>query len=246
MSARPTAALIVIGDEILSGKFVDENAGYALKELRALGVAVRRIEVIPDDLDEIATAVRAAADRFDHVFTSGGIGPTHDDLTMEGVARAFGVPVVRHPELEAYLRRYYGEHLEPRNLRMADAPAGAVLVPADHPQWPVTSMKNVYILPGIPLIFRRKLDAIKERFRHPEPFHLARVYCLGEEGTLAAALDAVVAAHPGVSLGSYPRIDATDFRVLITLEASDATRLSRAVDDLIARLPPGLFVRAER
>src|SRR6478735_3329447 len=115
----PSAGIILIGDEILSGKVVDENARFLIEELRELGVALRRVIVIPDVLDEIAGTVREFAARFDHVFTSGGVGPTHDDLTMDGVAMAFGEKVIRHPELERLLRGYYGERLEERNLRMA-------------------------------------------------------------------------------------------------------------------------------
>jgi molybdenum cofactor synthesis domain-containing protein len=242
---RPTAAIIVIGDEILAGKFADENAGYAIGELRALGVALRRIEVIPDDLDDIAASVRAASSRYTHVLTSGGIGPTHDDLTMEGIARAFDVPVERHPELERLLARYYGPRLDPNHLRMASAPRGAELLVSDHPEWPVCAFRNVYILPGIPLIFRRKLDAIKERFRAP-PFHLARVYALAEEAWLAPRLEAVLAAVPGVTIGSYPRLEAPDYRVMITLEAEDPSRLDAAVRELEGRLAPGVHVRTER
>src|SRR5262245_55817355 len=104
----PTAAIVVIGDEILSGKFSEDNASWLIGELRDLGVALRRIEVIPDVVEEIGDAVRHAAARYDHVFTSGGVGPTHDDVTIAGVARAFGVGVVRHPQLEAELRAWYG------------------------------------------------------------------------------------------------------------------------------------------
>src|SRR5205814_1968630 len=100
----PTAGILIIGEEILSGKVDDENARHLVRELRALGVNVRRIEVIPDDVEEIATAVRALSSRFDHVFTSGGIGPTHDDLTMPAVAVAFGAKLERRPELEALIR----------------------------------------------------------------------------------------------------------------------------------------------
>src|SRR5262245_45655819 len=119
-----TAGIILIGDEILSGKVTDENARFLIEELRTLGVALKRIIVIPDVLDEIDDTVREFAGRYQHVFTSGGVGPTHDDLTMEGVARAFGTRVQRHPELESLLRAYYGERLEERNLRMADVPSG--------------------------------------------------------------------------------------------------------------------------
>jgi molybdenum cofactor synthesis domain-containing protein len=233
-----TAAIIVIGDEILSGKYTDENAAYLIKELRELGVALKRIEVIPDVLDDIAATVKATADRFDHVFTSGGVGPTHDDLTMEGIARAFGTRVVRHPELDKLLRAFYGQGIEERNLRMADVPEGAALIEPDGsggPTWPVVAYRNVYILPGVPVIFRRKFASIRERFR-ATPFHLRRVYCLGDEGALAVHLDAVVAAHPAVAVGSYPRFDAQDYRVVITIECKDAACADRARDDLVGRL----------
>jgi molybdenum cofactor synthesis domain-containing protein len=244
MTRTPTAAIIVVGDEILSGKFVEENAAYLITQLRELGVAVRRVEYIPDVLDEIAVAVRGAAARYDHVFTSGGVGPTHDDLTMEGVARAFGVGVVRHPVLEAELRKWYGARLEERNLRMADVPDGAEMVPADHPSWPVTRMKNVYILPGVPVIFRRKFDAMKERFR-ATPFAIRRVFLMAEEGTIAAHLDAVVAGHADVSVGVYPRFEAVDYRVIVTIEGKDAAAVDRAVEDLRGRVATESWVRVE-
>lgn len=239
-----TAAVVVIGDEILSGKYADENAAYLIAQLRELGVALRKIVVIPDVLDEIAAAVKECAARHDHVFTSGGVGPTHDDLTMEGVARAFGRRVVRHPDLERMLREFYGSRLEERNLRMADVPEGATLISGDHPSWPVTSVENVYILPGVPVIFRRKFDAIRERFRQT-PFHLRRVYCMAEEGAIAAQLDAIVTAHPGVSVGSYPRFEAQDYRVIVTFECKDAEVCSRAVEELVAALPREVVVKVE-
>src|SRR6266513_2440931 len=107
----PTAGIVIIGDEILTGKFVEENGAFLIGELRALGVELRRITVIPDELDDIATTVPELARRFDHVFTSGGVGPTHDDLTMAGIARGFGVGIVRQPELEAKIRAYWGDKL---------------------------------------------------------------------------------------------------------------------------------------
>jgi molybdenum cofactor synthesis domain-containing protein len=239
-----TAAIIIIGDEILSGKFAEENAAWLVTELRELGVALRRIEVIPDDVDEIAEAVRKASDRFDHVFTSGGVGPTHDDLTMAGVARAFAVPVVRSAEQERMLRQFYGAGLDERNLRMADVPEGATLIDGDHPCWPICAFRNVYILPGIPLIFRRKFAAIRERFR-ALPFHTGRVYCMADEGTLAPHLDAIVAAHPDVSVGSYPRLGVAEYRVIVTFEAKEEGAVARARAALVARLPAGVAVRSE-
>lgn len=230
-----TAGIILIGDEILSGKVIDENARYLIDQLRELGVAVRRMVVIPDVLDEIAETVRDFSRRYDHVFTSGGVGPTHDDLTMEGVARAFGEGIVRHPRLEALLRTYYGERLEERNLRMADVPAGCHLVDGPTPTWPVIARGNVYILPGIPQIFRRKFEAIRERFR-VAPYHLRCVFTLKEEGQIAVSLDRVVAAHPTVQVGSYPKLDAPDYKVKVTLESKDAAAVEAACAELVAAL----------
>lgn len=239
-----TAAVVVIGDEILSGKYADENAAFLIHELRALGVALRRVVMIPDVLSEIADTVRWCADRYDLVFTSGGVGPTHDDLTMEGIARAFGVPVVQHPELVQALRGFYGPNMEARNLRMAEVPEGAELVPADHPAWPVARFRNVYILPGVPVIFRKKFLAMRERFR-AAPFHVRRVYCMTDEGTLAAFLDAVVSEFPGVAVGSYPRFGEPDYRVVVTLESKDPSLAERARDALVGRLPAGVLVRTD-
>jgi molybdenum cofactor synthesis domain-containing protein len=230
-----TAGIILIGDELLSGKVVDENARFLVEELRELGVALRRICVIPDVLDEIAATVREFAGRYDHVFTSGGVGPTHDDLTMEGVARAFDSEVTRHPHLEDLLRRYYGERLEERNLRMADVPKGAHFVDGDHPTWPVIAMSNVYILPGIPEIFRRKFKSIRERFRG-EPFHLRCVFTSDEEGRIAGELDRIVASYHGVQVGSYPKLDPTEYRVKVTLESKDARLVQAATEDLVRAL----------
>lgn len=236
MSAAPdTAAIVIIGDEILSGKFVEENAAFLIGELRALGVELRRIVVIPDELDDIAATVTDASARFTHVFTSGGVGPTHDDITMAGIARGFQTTVVREPELERRVRAYWGDALAEANLRLADVPDGAALVYGRDQIWPVVAYRNVYILPGVPKLFRRKFVDIRERFRR-EPVATARVYVDADEGELAPAMDAVVAAFAGVRVGSYPRFGETDFKVLITLEGRDAAEVARARDELAGRI----------
>jgi molybdenum cofactor synthesis domain-containing protein len=229
-----TAGIVVIGDEILSGKFADENAAFLIGELRSLGVDLRRISVIPDDLDDIADTVVRFSGKFTYVFTSGGVGPTHDDLTMAGIARGFGTRVVQAPELEDKVRAYWGEKLAPANLRLAQVPEGAELVHGDA-VWPVVSYRNVFILPGVPALFRRKFLDIRERFRST-PVAVARVYTLGEEGVLAPHLDAVVAAFPGVKVGSYPRFEEKDFRVLLTLESENGDAVRAAVETLRGRL----------
>ncbi len=239
----PTAGIVVIGDEILSGKFVEENAAFLIGELRALGVDLRRITVVPDDLDDIAATVTEFARRFDHVFTSGGVGPTHDDVTMAAIARGFGTTVTRHPDLEARIRGYWKDNLAEANLRLADVPTGATLVYGKDQVWPVVSYQNVYILPGVPALFRRKFVDIRDVFR-AAPVTAARVYTTLEEGELAPHLDATVAAYPRVKIGSYPRFSETEFRVLVTLEGSDGDAVAGAFEMLAGRLAEAV-VRTE-
>ncbi len=231
LPAVPTAGIVIIGDEILSGKFVEENAAFLIGELRALGVDLRRLTVIPDDLDDIAATVLDSARRFDHVFTSGGVGPTHDDVTMAAIAKAFGTTVTRHPDLEARVRGYWKDKLADANLRLADVPAGAELVYGKDQVWPVVAYQNVYIMPGVPTLFRRKFIDIRDRFR-AVPVTAARIYVDLDEGELAPHLDAVVTKFPAVRVGSYPRFSERDFKVLVTLEGSDGAAVTGAFDAL--------------
>jgi molybdenum cofactor synthesis domain-containing protein len=242
----PTAAILVIGDEILSAKVEEQNARFLACELRALGVAVRRIEVIPDSVEEIARAVRDLSGRYDHVFTSGGVGPTHDDLTMPAVAAAFAMRLCRHPELEAMIRSAMGADLNERDLRMADIPEGARLeygTGAAQPRWPVVAVRNVYVLPGVPEIFRRKFEMVRELFR-AGTIHSRSVYSRLGEGAIAATLDDVVAEFPAVVVGSYPRLDACDHKVKITVDGRDAAEVDRATARVVAGLGPAV-VRTE-
>lgn len=243
----PTAGIVIIGDEILSGKFVEENAAFLVGELRALGVDLRRITIVADDLADIGEAVTDASRRYDHVFTSGGVGPTHDDITIAAIAGAFGTTVTRHPDLEARVRGYWKDQLAEANLRLADVPAGAELVYGPDPEakiWPVVCYRNVYILPGVPTLFRRKFVEIRDRFRG-EPVTAARLYLDIEEGELAPELDAIVAAHPGVRVGSYPRFAEREFRVMVTLEGAAAPDVGAAFELLASRLGARVIRRDE-
>ncbi|MFH0901858.1 MAG: molybdopterin-binding protein [Pseudomonadota bacterium] len=235
MPPSDTAAVVIIGDEILSGRFAEENAVYLIKALHELGTALRRIEIVPDALEEISDAVRRCSERYHHVLTSGGVGPTHDDITIGAIAHAFGVPVVRSPKLEQHIRSFFGDHLEERNLRMAEIPEGASLIDTTGSAWPVLCYRNVYILPGVPAIFRRKFEMIRERFR-TRPFHLRRIYCAADEATIAHHLDQVVADCPAVSIGSYPRNDSSEYRVIVTLESRDHEAVAAAETALLGRL----------
>ena len=241
---QKTAAVVVIGNEILTGKSEDKNASFLIEELYRLGVALRRVDIIPDDVEEIARDVRECSDRFDFVFTSGGVGPTHDDMTIEGVARAFGRPVVRHPELAAMIRGYFGEGTDETRLRMADVPEGSELIRAAGLRWPVLATENVYVLPGVPELFRSKFEAIRDRFR-AEPFHARAIYTREDEFDIAARLERVAAEHPGVDVGSYPTFTRDDYRVKITVESKEERAVERAVASLLELLDPDRLARPE-
>jgi FAD synthetase len=240
-----TAGIVLIGNEILSGKITDANASYLCKELRALGVEVRKISVIPDEVELIAAEVREFSRSHDVVFTSGGVGPTHDDVTMEGVARAIGTRVIRHPQLVRLLEGYYKGQLNEARLRLAEVPEGAELVSDGALMFPAVSIRNIYILPGVPEIFRQKFDMLRERFRE-SPFHLTSVFVSIGEGMLADHLNALVARHPELMLGSYPEFSNPEYKVKVTLESKDRGLMERAVEELLAALPPGALVRVQR
>jgi molybdenum cofactor synthesis domain-containing protein len=247
LTRMSTAGLVVIGDEILSGKTTDTNTPFLIRELRGLGVSLREIAVVPDEMEGIAATVRRFAQAYDHVFTSGGVGPTHDDLTVAAVAQAFGAGLVRSELLERMMRDYHAQRglpLVERNLRMADVPAGASLIEGEGLLWPVLAMRNVYVLPGIPEIFERKFLAIRERFRST-PFHLRQVFVREEEGAIAHHLDRVAHDHPRVALGSYPRwTPASDgHRVKLTLEGKSAEDVERACAALVGLLGAACVVR---
>jgi molybdenum cofactor synthesis domain-containing protein len=238
-----TAAIIVIGNEILSGKVVDSNAAFLAKELRALGVSLRRILVIPDDLEDIAAAVRTYRNAFDVIFTSGGVGPTHDDITMEGVARGLGRPVMRNAFLETQIRQYSGDVNDTR-LKMADVPEGAELIFGGQLNFPSVQVENIFILPGIPELFRDKFTALKARFK-VDPYFLRVVYTRAVESTLALYLNETLAAFPLVDVGSYPTLNDPEYQVRVTLESKDEGYLTQAFEHLVARLPPEMVVRTE-
>ena len=239
-----TAAIIVIGNEILSGKVVDTNAAFLCRELRSLGVALRRILVIPDELEEIAEAVRSYKPAFDIVFTSGGVGPTHDDVTMAGIASALNRQVIRHPVLEQKIREFSGDKINEARLKLAEVPEGAELVFDGDTTFPAIHVENLYILPGIPEIFREKFLAIKSRFA-VDPYFLRVVYTRAAESTIAQYLNQTLEAFPLLQLGSYPKLSDPEYRVRVTLESKDQEYVNRAFEYLMAQLPPEIIVRAE-
>lgn len=241
---QKTAAIVVIGNEILTGKSQDKNASFLINELYELGVSLRRIVIVPDEVDTIAGIVRECSSEFDYVFTSGGVGPTHDDVTIEGVARAFDRAVVRHPELEAMLRGYFGDEADDVRMRMADVPEGAQLIREKQLRWPMLVMKNVYVLPGVPELFRSKFEAMRERFR-AEPFHKSEIYTREDEFDIAQHLNKVAAENPDVEIGSYPVFTRDDYRVKITIESKETAAVERTRKALLELLDPNAIARVE-
>lgn len=244
MTRETTAALVVVGNEILSGKVVDTNSGFLARELRARGVSLQRIVVVPDDVAVIARAVRALAGTVDVLFTSGGVGPTHDDVTISGVAQALGRPVVRHPQIEAVLRQHFGQALNAAHLRLAEVVEGTELEDAETLRFPTFRVENIYVLPGIPEIFREKVLALCDRFGG-DPFHLRIVYLRAVESAIAAELNATLEQFPALQLGSYPTLSEPEYRVRITLESKDREYVEAALVELLRRLPPEIVVRTE-
>jgi FAD synthetase len=244
MSVDRTAGIVVIGNEILSGKVTDTNSPFMSRELRKLGVTLQRIATIPDDVAVIAATVRSFSESFEIVFTSGGVGPTHDDVTMEGVARAFDRKVVRHPELDKRLREYLGGNANEARMRMADVPDGAELIVDHRLGFPTIKCENVYILPGIPEILEQKFVSLGERFT-ASPYHLRVVFTRDGEGAIAEHLNATVDRFPELLLGSYPKLGDPEYAVKLTLESKDQAYVEEALRHLLTLLPKETVVRTE-
>ncbi len=234
----------MIGNEILSGKVEDTNSHFLAEQLRAAGVSLERIIVIPDEIEVIANAVREFSAAYDLTFTSGGVGPTHDDVTIAGVARALGRDVVRHPELEQGLRDFFGDGVTENKLRFASVVEGTELVEDGNLRFPTFLVENIYILPGIPEIFREKVTAIRERFA-TDPFHLKIVYVNQQETEIADLLHRTLDAFPELLLGSYPKLNNPEYKVRLTLESKDSEYLNRALGKLLELLPADAVVRQE-
>jgi molybdenum cofactor synthesis domain-containing protein len=233
--ARVTAAVLIIGDEILSGRTQDTNLRDIARYLGVHGVDVAEVRIVPDVIETIAAALNALRSSFDYVITTGGIGPTHDDITADAVAAAFGVELFEHPEIIEMMQKKY--ELTPARRRMARVPQGGDLVrnPVQGP--PGFTIGNVFVLAGVPAIMRGMLQDVGHRLKGGAVTlsRTVRVEGVGE-GVIAAPLEAVAKIHPEMSLGSYPFFDPDRFGSNLVLRGRDAAELAVAVDDLIAAL----------
>lgn len=242
---RKTAGIIIIGDEILSGMVQDSNSPFMLKELRRMGIDARRISVINDDIDAIAAEVALFSARFDLVFTSGGIGPTHDDVTIYGMAKAFGAQVVFDEHLREFLERVFGPDLTPAQLRMAEVPEGAETIRDETIGLPLIHFRNIYILPGVPEYLRQKFNLIAKMLFSGGPPPVKKIFITEYESKITPLLNAVVAGHKNVKVGSYPAVESRDYKVMITMESRDEEQLNAAVRAFLAGMAADWVVRVE-
>jgi molybdenum cofactor synthesis domain-containing protein len=243
-----TAALLVIGDEILSGRTKDKNIGYLADYLTAIGIDLREVRVVPDVEEEIVAAVNALRTRYSYLFTTGGIGPTHDDITADCIAKAMGVGISQDERAVAMLRTRYADpaDLNEARLRMARIPHGADLIENPISKAPGFRIENVIVMAGVPAIMQAMLDAVAPTLKTGQTMLSVSIDGRGfPEGAYATPLAAVQKAHAGVVIGSYPSFNGVSFTNQIVVRARDADRLEAArqavaamLDDLAAARTP--------
>ena len=222
MSAQtrvPTVGLLIIGDEILNGSVEERNAGFFITRLRELGAKLERIVFLPDQKEEIAATVRQFSQAYDHVFTSGGIGPTHDDVTLEAVAMGLNRPLHQDPDLLARIQEVTQKDFGPGYARLSRVPEGSELVQSASLRWPLIKVENIWVFPGVPGLLRDKFNAVASNFKGPG-WYRGAVELHAREAVIATDLDRLVQQFPSVAIGSYPRREDNGWHVKLTVEAS--------------------------
>lgn len=234
-----TAALVVIGDEILSGRTDDKNIALVAKWLNTQGIRLAEVRVVPDEEKAIIVAVNSLRVDYDYVFTTGGIGPTHDDITVDSIAAAFGVPVVIHPEARRILEEHYKDNpagLTEARLRMARVPSGAELIPNPSSGAPGVKINNVYILAGVPAITKAMLAALDGKLEGGRPMVSETIRAHAAESEVADLLREVQDENPAVSIGSYPFYREGLFGADFVIRSEDEAAVKRCSKLLLARL----------
>jgi len=235
-TASPTAALVIIGNEILSGRTQDTNTKFLAERLGGLGLPLREIRVVPDIESAIIEAVNVLRARNTYVFTTGGIGPTHDDITAASIAAAFGVPLGRHPEAVRILEAHYGDDLTEARLKMAETPEGASLIENPVSAAPGFRIDNVFVLAGVPKIMQAMVESLAPDLVGGPPILARSVSAAAREGEIAEALAAIQNRWPAVDIGSYPWARGGLIGTTLVARGTDATVLDAVVTDLCAML----------
>ncbi len=229
-----TACVLIIGNEILSGRTQDENLAFLARGLNEVGIQVREARVIPDRPEVIVAAVNEARRAFDYVFTTGGIGPTHDDITAQCIADAFALPLIVDPDARRLLESHYpAGHLNEARLRMAMVPEGATLLPNPISQAPGFQIGNVFVLPGVPSIMQGIFAQLTHRLMGGDKILSRSVSCRLGEGVLAKGLGELQARWPDLEIGSYPYFRRGDFGVTLVLRGADRERLAAGAAEVI-------------
>ena len=237
MSNPVTASLIIIGNEILSGRTRDANLPYIAAKLNEIGIRLAEVRVVRDDEDQIVAAVNACRSAHAYVFTTGGIGPTHDDITAHAVAKAFGLPIERNAEAVALLSRHYDPRdLNEARLSMAEMPVGAILIENPVSVAPGFQIGNVFVLAGVPSIMQAMFDGIKSRLAGGAPMLSRTIACLLPEGAIAEELTALQGRYAKVEIGSYPFFRLGKFGTSLVLRSEDPALLAAAAGELRAML----------
>ncbi len=231
-----TAALLIIGDEILSGRTQDANLAYLAKWLGVQGIRLREVRVVADDTQAIGDAVNALRVAHDYLFTTGGIGPTHDDITVDAIAAALGVPVVVHPQAKAILTSYYGDKLTDARLRMARVPEGSQLIENSRTGAPGIRFANIFIMAGVPAITQGMLAALDGQLPGGAPVLSRTVAAWTAESTVASVLLTVEKANPGTQIGSYPFWREGRTGANFVIRATDRAALDACATALLAAL----------
>jgi molybdenum cofactor synthesis domain-containing protein len=246
--AKVTAAILVIGDEILSGRTKDKNIGYIAEYLTSVGIDLSEVRVVPDVEEEIVAALNALRRRYTYVFTTGGIGPTHDDITADAVAKAFGVPIGYDPRAVALMRERFAEHeLNEARMRMTRIPQGADLVANRVSKAPGFWIGNVVVMAGVPNIMHAMLDEVGPKLKTGIKMLSESIRADLKEGDIGTELGEVAKAHPDVTIGSYPFFDeARGPNTNIVIRSRDLEKIAsarRAVEDMLAAVRASLSAR---
>src|SRR5436190_5904636 len=228
-----SACVVIIGNEILSGRTQDANLAFLAQGLNEVGVRLREARVIPDDTETIVATINEARATFDYVFTTGGIGPTHDDITAPSIAQAFGVPLIVHPEARRILESHYPPGgLNEARLRMAQLPEGAVLLPNPISRAPGFRIGNVFVLPGVPQIMQAIFNELRHNLKGGAKVWSRSVSCTLGEGTIANDLAALQERYGDLEIGSYPYFRRSDFGVTLVVRGIAPKRIAACIEEL--------------
>lgn len=229
-----SGAIVIIGNEVLGGRIQDTNTPWMAERLAGNGIVVGEVRVVPDEKERIARAVKELSDEFEFVFTTGGIGPTHDDVTAESIAEAFGAPIEKNAEAYSILENHYGAaEMNPSRTKMAMMPRGVKLIPNPVTAAPGFIIKNVHVMAGVPRIMQAMMDYLMDNIPPGNPVLSNAVACTLRESVIADDLTALQSKYSGIQIGSYPHFRSGNMGLSLVLRGTDQRTLEQVTDELI-------------